>query len=126
MADLEYGDLIGVPFRFGGRGPDAYDCYGLVMEMSERAGSPLPDFGFSSDQALISSMMGVTMPQWQEVKRDPGAVALLRVGHFISHVGFMLDHDRMIHTWDKSGGVTVQRIAEWQQRIVGFYKYVGN
>jgi len=118
--------LIGVPFAYGGRGPDQYDCYGLVMECSRRCGITLPDFGFADNQALVASMMGVTMPQWQDTPCAPGAIVLLRVGKWVSHVGYMLDADRMIHTWDKSGGVTVQRIEDWKQRIVGFYKYVGN
>ena len=119
-------DLIGTPFLFGGRGPDFFDCYGLVMECSRRNGVVVPDFGFSSDQALISAMMGSTMPQWQETPCGPGAVVLLRVGRYVSHVGYMIDNDQMIHTWDASGGVLIERIDVWKQRIVGFYKYVGN
>lgn len=118
-------DLVGTPFAFGGRGPAAYDCYGLVMECSRRNGVTIPDFGFDSNQALISAMMGATLPQWQETTAAPGAVALLRVGRFVSHVGYLVDADRMIHTWDKSGGVTVERLDVWKQRIVGFYKYAG-
>lgn len=122
----DFSDLIGVPFEYGGRGPDRFDCYGLVMECARREGVSLPDFGFANDQALISAMMGATMPQWIETPKARGAIVLLRTGRWVSHVGFMLDDDRMIHTWDKSGGVTTQRVEDWKQRIVGFYKYVGN
>ena len=117
-------DLVGSAFEYGGRGP-AFDCYGLVIECSRRNGVTLPDFGFASDQALISAMMGVTLPQWEETQPSANAVALLRVGKWVSHVGYMLDEHRMIHTWDKSGGVVIERIDAWKQRIVGFYKYVG-
>jgi cell wall-associated NlpC family hydrolase len=119
-------DLVGTPFAYGGRGPQTFDCYGLVMAASLRNGVTLPEFGFANDQALISAMMGVTMPQWEETPCRPGAVVLLRVGRWVSHCGYMVDENRMIHTWDKSGGVTTQRLEDWKQRIVGFYKYVGN
>lgn len=118
--------LVGVPFVYGGRGPESFDCYGLIMECASRSGIVLPDFGFTSDQALASAMMGATMPQWALTPPAGSAIVLMRTGRYICHVGFMLDEDRMIHTWEHSGGVTIQRIQEWKHRIVGFYKYVGN
>lgn len=123
MAD--YADLIGVPFQYGGRGPDHYDCYGLVMECARRNGVTLPDFGFADDQAMVAAMMGATLPQWQQVAPQAGAVVLFRVGRYVSHVGYMTSPHHMIHAWKEHGGVCVERIADWQQRIVGFYKHVG-
>jgi cell wall-associated NlpC family hydrolase len=43
-------DLIGKPFVMGARGPDAYDCWGLVREVMQRMrpGLALPDW--ASDQ----------------------------------------------------------------------------
>ena len=119
------GDLIGVPFEYGGRGPDKLDCYGLVMEMSRRNGHPLPDFGFADNQALVAAMMGATMPQWVDVEPGPGAVVLMRIGRYVAHVGYMIDQHRMIHAWEHSHGVTIVTVDSWKQRIVGFYKHVG-
>jgi cell wall-associated NlpC family hydrolase len=124
MAD--FSDLVGVPFRYGGRGLDVYDCYGLVMECARRDGVMLPEFGFSDNQGMIAAMMGATMPQWKETTCRPGAVVLLRVGRFVAHVGYAIDGDRMVHTWESSGGVTIVRLNDWKQRIVGFYEYVGS
>lgn len=119
-------DLIGTPFKYGGRGPDSYDCYGLVMEMSRRNGRELPDFGFAENQGLIAAMMGATMPQWAPIECRPGAIALIRIGRLVSHVAYVLDGDRMIHAWEHSHGVSIVLIAEWKHRIVGFYEYAGN
>lgn len=124
MADVS--DLIGVPFQYGGRGPDALDCYGLVMECARRDGIALPDFGASDNQGVIAAMMGATMPQWKEIGCRPGAVVLLRVGRHVAHVGYVIDDNRMAHTWESSGGVTIQRLDAWKQRIVGFYEYAGS
>lgn len=124
MAD--FSDLVGAPFEYGARGPEKFDCYGLVMECARRDGVTLPDFGFASNQALISAMMGATMPQWQEVEPQAGAVVLLRVGRYVAHVGYLISPTQMIHSWEASGGATIERLDYWKQRIVGFYKHVGN
>lgn len=118
-------DLIGTPFKYGGRGPDFFDCYGLVMEMSRRAGKPLPDFGFDTNHNIVAAMMGATLPQWEEISKTPGCVALIRIGRLISHVGYLIDADHMIHSWDMSNGVSIVRLDEWKNRITGFYRYVG-
>jgi len=125
MADVS--DLIGTPFRYGARGADAYDCYGLVMECARRDGVTLPDFGSVDNMGMNAAIVGASLPQWQETSRRPGVVVLLRVGRFIAHVGYVLDGGgRFIHAWEGSGGVTIERLDEWKQRIVGFYEYVGS
>ena len=42
-----------------------------------------------------------------------------------SHCGYMLDDHRMIHAWEKTGGVTIQRIDIWKYKLIGFYRYTG-
>ena len=123
---VDFDDLIGMPFEYGGRGPERFDCYGLVMECARRDGITLPDFGFANRQALVHAMMGATMPQWIDVRRQPGAVVLIRVGRFVSHVGYMVNDHQMIHAWEKSNGVTIVNVDTWKHRIVGFYKHVAS
>lgn len=126
MADqVDFSDLIGVPFQYGGRGPDTYDCYGLVMECARRHGVTLPDFGFATGQDLIAAMMGATLPQWEQVEPTYGTVVLLRAGRHISHVGYVMGPNFMIHTWEAAGGVCIERLSDWKQRIIGFFKYAG-
>ena len=40
---LNINDLLGKPYKTHGRGPDGYDCYGLVIEVERRLGRNLPD-----------------------------------------------------------------------------------
>jgi cell wall-associated NlpC family hydrolase len=122
---VETDHLIGAPFVYGGRGPTAFDCYGLIMEIYKGQGVNLPDYASPKDQAAISAIFGNQLPLWEEVPRAPGTVALMRMGRLISHCGYMLDNERMIHTIESTGGVTVQRLDVWGQRLIGFYKYVG-
>lgn len=129
----EYRDVIGVPFAYGGRGPDEFDCYGLVLEMSRRDGKELPDFGEGAEwmlpekkQPKTAAMMGASLPQWRQIDSQPGAVVLIRIGRYVSHVAYQIDNDRMIHAWEQSNGVSIARIDDWRHRIVGFYEYVEN
>lgn len=123
-------ELVGLPFVYGGRGPDTYDCFGLVKECWRRThGVELPDFTSPSEQGAQAAVGIVKLQQWQEVGRAPATMVAFRIGRLVSHCGFMLDNDTMIHAWERSGGVTLQRIDDplygWAQRIHGFYRYVG-
>lgn len=119
-----FGDLIGTPFEYGGRG-DTLDCYGLVMLLHREAGIELPDFKSPSDHARIAAMMALERDFWAECSPDPGAVVLFRIGRHAAHVGVVIENDRFIHTWEQSNGVIIERLSDWKNRIVGFYEYVG-
>lgn len=123
----EYRDLVGASFAWGGRGPDAFDCYGLVMELHRRRGIALPDYRSPTDGAeggKISAMMTMGLQLWKETPKTPGALIMIRLP-FSSHVATVIDDLRMIHTWEGSGGVVIERIATWKHRIQGFYEYAG-
>lgn len=122
MVDLSH--LVGIPFEYGGRGPHAYDCYGLVKECYRLArGIELPDFQSPRDQGAQAAVGLLQLQTWRDAPRTPGVLVAFRIGRLTSHCGFLLDHDTMIHAWEKSGGVTIQRLTEWQRRITGFYDY---
>lgn len=40
---LDVNDLLGKPYKAHGRGPDNFDCYGLVIEVESRLGHKMPD-----------------------------------------------------------------------------------
>lgn len=125
MVDLA--GLIGTPFAYGGRGPDTFDCYGLVMHLLRTEhGQCIPDVRSAADQATIAARMAVGVQSWQQVNAAPGTVVLFRIGRYISHCGYLLDPLRMVHTWEQSGGVVTERLDAWKQRTVGFYRYVGH
>ena len=41
--DIAISDLLNKPYELGARGPDSYDCWGLVMTVYKRMGIDLPD-----------------------------------------------------------------------------------
>ncbi|CAG9228904.1 C40 family peptidase [Burkholderia vietnamiensis] len=124
---MTYTDFLGIPFELGGRGPDSFDCYGLVMHLTELAtGKRPPDYGVSGDAARIGAMMACARVYWKKLDGPkPGCCVLFRMGRHINHCGYVIDANRFIHAWDKTGGVTIERLSDWEKskRIFGFYEY---
>lgn len=125
---IYYEDLIGTPFKFGGRGPDYFDCWGLVMEMLKRIGIFPPDYGWHDEAAAIQAMMiGARQKHWQKAPMKQSAVLLFRVGRYVRHVGFAISATQFIHVWERSNGVVVENFSEdWNKRLVGCYEYIGS
>lgn len=126
IAPRLYADLIGKPYRDGARGPDAYDCLGLAMEMARRLGLEVPDF-VSSEEELHRQLAGdgsalASMPRIEQP--EPGCVVLLR--GVPAHLGVMLDRWWMLHSLAGTN-CTRERITEpaWQRRVIGFYRLEG-
>jgi cell wall-associated NlpC family hydrolase len=123
---MDTDDLIGTPFAIGGRGPDAFDCYGLVREIYRREkNSVIPEYvtynSQGENQALIATF---AQNDWAKTERKPGVAVVFWIGRFASHIGYVLaDGQRFIHAWESSGGVTIERLSDWEHRIAGFYDY---
>jgi cell wall-associated NlpC family hydrolase len=77
---------VGAPYAWGGTGPDAFDCSGLVVWAFRQAGLALP----RSSQALASGGQPVALDQMR-----PGDVISLFPD--ASHVGIYVGDGRMIH-----------------------------
>lgn len=132
---IDYRDLIGVSFAYGGRGPLTYDCYGLVMECHRRLGVEIPDYRSPEVLREIASLMNTERYRWKQVavKTDEGAIpssALqpgrlleIRINGHACHVGFIHKPRKFLHTWEDSGGVVENEIYEWRSRIIGVYEY---
>ena len=138
MRDVQgsvYADLIGKPFAWGGRTPSGYDCFGLVLEMFKRTGRNPPDWRSPSDIAAAAGagvVMGeLSQHQWMRCDRAAETMILFNMpinlnGRRVlaaTHCGFMLSNSEFIHSWEDTGGVTVERTADWERRIAGFYTY---
>lgn len=124
---LAVDDLIGIPFVDGGRGPDAYDCWGLALEVFRRSGINLPDYKISCTQASrIDQTIESERDFWQrcdEVLPIP-ALVVLRFNEvlFCNHTGVYVGAGKFIHTREKIG-VNIDRLESpaWRRKIEGFY-----
>ncbi|WP_162136978.1 C40 family peptidase [Magnetospirillum molischianum] len=118
--------MIGIAFRYGGRGPEDYDCWGLLMELCRRDNKVIPDFRSTSNIAKIARIMATNRHQWRQIELRPGCGLWFRVRGFASHVGYYLGNDKFVHTWEESGGVVVERLSQWEHRLIGAFEYVGD
>ena len=120
-------DLIGKPYRKGGRGPEDYDCAGLVVEVLRRRGIELaipetPDA--EADQ--LTAMRQILNAQWEAIERArPGCLVFFR--GVPGHVAVMLNATRFIHVAEDVGQVCIERLEGpiWPRRFAGFYEYGG-
>jgi cell wall-associated NlpC family hydrolase len=120
-----YADLLGKPFADGARGPDAFDCVGLAIEVQRRRGLDVPNFVSDPAELHRQTAAGGFLDGCTRLNQaEAGCVALIRMGLNEHHLGVMVDAYKVLHTTAQTKGVVVERILShlWQRRIVGFYK----
>lgn len=121
-----YADLVGKPFLANARGPSAYDCLGLVIQVVRRCGYAVPDFDSSMEELAkqYSAERGVLGPCYCIEQPDAGCVVLLRgLKGDEKHLGIMLDRWRMLHASEDAGQVVIENLARsvWGRRVLGYY-----
>lgn len=123
MTDLA--DYIGIPFKYNGRTLKELDCYGLVMLLYKNLKSiDIPDVTSPEYLKEIASLVDSEKLKWKPCEIKEGAVLVFSIKGYGAHVGYVIGPDKMIHTWEATNGVTIERISfSWQNRILGCYEY---
>lgn len=122
----EIADLIGVPYVIGGRGPCAYDCAGLVLEMQRRHGRKLhiPETGDSklSDHRAMRLILGADWLLLYETLSGPPAGSVVFFPND-AHVGTMIDSRRFLHTTSDIGYALVESLTSpfWSRKRREFW-----
>lgn len=121
-----YADMIGKTFADGGRGPEAYDCWGVLQEVLRRRGEQIIDYPSRPDLVLR-----IICDEWEQIHPDkllPGDGILLQSlsPKYQWHIGVALDRWQMLHARE-GVGVCIERIGApaYQRRLLGFYRYRG-
>jgi cell wall-associated NlpC family hydrolase len=122
--------LIGVPFEDLGRGPKAYDCYGIVLAGARLLGFNLPDYGSIAAHLSreISRMAEEYRPLFEHTTPRPGAIVAFttKTPMVIDHFGLMIDAYNFLHTTRATGGqICSLEHPLWKHLIEGFYFHVG-
>jgi murein DD-endopeptidase len=122
-------DLIGLPFRYHGRGPKTYDCFGIVKEINRRLGIEVFDRKYTPDDLSITKTVDADLAtnRWNKSEIGAGATLLFRRGLAAVHVGVAIDLDRFIHASDDHGSVLVSRLdtgtQPYRSFLLGAYRY---
>jgi len=104
---------IGAPYRYGGSGPDAFDCSGLVAYAHRQVGIAVP-------RTAAEQFSQATPVKRRELR--PGDLVFFRLsGRDVGHVGIYAGDDRFLHAPQSGGHVRLASLEdEWyQQRFVG-------
>ncbi len=131
MPKLIYEDLLGKPFKLGGRGPEFYDCWGLCIELGKRVGQHLPlDLTPEDTKGQDIAIRDKRDNEFVKLDRpEPYCIVTFRVTPpFVDHCGFVMeDCKHFIHIM-RQRSVAVQRLDHkiLAKRIDGFYRYAGS
>lgn len=122
---VNYSDYIGIPFVKNGRDINGLDCYGLVMLLYKKIYNiDLPDYASPDTYSDIEALMNTEKQKWLACDIEVGSVLIFSIKGYGCHVGMVIEPDKMIHTWESTNGVTIERISlSWQNRIMGCYKW---
>lgn len=116
-------DLIGLPFEDRARGPDAYDCFGLLLEIYRRRGLMIADADYGVVRADRAARLLERMTAWRPCAHAPGVALLFRDEGVPGHVGIALDDDRFIHAAQSLGQVGIGFLSRgWRLRLLGAYE----
>lgn len=122
---MDLTDYIGIPFKYGGRTVKELDCYGLVMLLYKQLKNiDIPDVTSPEILKDIAALVSNEKLKWKPAPIEEGAVLIFNIKGYGAHVGYVIGPDKMIHTWEATGGVTIERLStSWTNRILGCYKY---
>lgn len=125
-------DLVGKSFGINQRGPDAFDCWGLVLEVYKRLGHPIDVDWIWEEEASLRDvtriMEGQTeIPEWERLEHFvvPCVVAL-STHRRIHHVGVMTPFG-VLHSEHRFGVILTERpdLKYMGYQRVEFYRWVG-
>ena len=104
-------DYLGKPWEPGARGPDAFDCWGLLRDVYERQfGLSLPFYPGLPHDPTASEMSQMVRTIRQELDEDwleipepfEGCAVAMSQSRAYHHVGLFMEADgpRVLHCWD--------------------------
>lgn len=123
--------FVGKPFRWHGRGPEAYDCWGLVRAcLLECGAANVPDYRSATEGAANAlTILEAMWRGWRPLRiPEPGAVVVFRMElRAPTHCGFMLTGESFLHVSETTiGGTVVERLHPlWAGHVKGFYVWEG-
>ena len=104
---------LGAPYRYGGAGPDAFDCSGLVTYAYRQLGVAVPRTAAQQFAAATPVPRG---------DLRPGDLVFFRLGgREVSHVGIYAGDDRFVHAPQSGGQVRMASLDDdyFRQRFAG-------
>ncbi|MCS7281307.1 MAG: C40 family peptidase [Desulfobacterota bacterium] len=103
--------LLGKPYMAGGKGPERFDCSGLIHYVFKKVNIDLP----ISTEKLIK--VGIEVAKENVL---PGDIVFFKIQKDL-HAGIMLNKEEFIHASKAKGvGVDSLRSPYWERRVLTF------
>lgn len=130
--------LVGKPFQWNARGPDAYDCWGLVITARQAVGLDTPnawsewllsesEAGVNGKESCMLMEAQIERPVWLRVDNPtPGDIVVMSTHKLIHHVGLYTPFGVLNTT--RQMGVTVDtlfRLRDLGYKRIEYYQWVG-
>ncbi len=131
MIDPTIARLVGAPFADFGRGPESFDCYGIVIEGARAMGLELPDYGSAAShlwreigkRAEDRRAMFERIPLREALKGDVVAFHT-RVEGIVDHLGLMVSRFDFLHATRATGGqICSLGHPAWGAMVEGVYRW---
>lgn len=111
--------FMNAPYREGGRGPFAYDCWGLCIAVRHQVfGLPLlPSLGAVGKDRIRENTNAYRELRkgMEECQPEPGAIAAVFSGALCLHVGVVVRSGGRLKVLDTNpGGACLRTIGEFQ------------
>ena len=104
-------DLIGKPYKLGAAGPDAFDCWTLVVEVAKRRGVIVPELnceGFKQVEIVdLASRLRYDIAEETCQPADGDVLLSLRLAHIGTVFGDMVLHTHRRH------GVILEKLGSF-------------
>jgi cell wall-associated NlpC family hydrolase len=124
---------IGLPYELGARGPDSYDCWGVLWTVYQNVfGITLPEYP-GITMTTLAYQCGVInreiMNHWEEVQKPfDGAGVAMGMKGAAHHVGIYISADggKILHASQDAGSVvlnTVNQLRFHGFRMIKFYRH---
>jgi cell wall-associated NlpC family hydrolase len=95
---------IGAPYRYGGSGPNAFDCSGLVTYAHRQIGIAVP-------RTAAQQFTAATPVERKQLR--PGDLVFFRLdSRGVSHVGIYAGENRFVHAPQSGGNVRMASLDE--------------
>jgi cell wall-associated NlpC family hydrolase len=112
---------LGKPYVWGAKGPNAYDCSGLVQAAWAAAGVAL-DAGTTSQVHDGTAVPGLAFVQPGDLLFIPGSLGSPANPR---HIGLYAGDGLVINAYDSATGVIVQSLSSWADQVVAIRRPVG-
>lgn len=118
---------IGLKYEKLGRGPMAFDCWGIVMLVYKNEfGVTLPDFRYPPDLTGYLAEVRDKKTMFREIPehtKKTGDIVLMKIKTAPIHVGVFCEPGHILHGMNAESGIVFDRIGQWQNQIEGFYRW---